>query len=1139
LCVLAYTVAAVTVLGDSSHAQSIEASLQALRAWTEAGRYVEAEAEAQRLFEQDASTSGLLVDALLRNGRGAESRTRQLAEQTVASDAASAVGDVSMARNLRQLGDVLLEAGDYQRATARLRESLELLERRQGAELETGEALRSLARALVETGRYDEALPLCDRSVSIFETLGPTTRIDLGQALQVRAYLRQQKGEYPLARADIERAHSLIEPGHGVHPETARVLTLLGWQLSLEGSLVEARTVLTGAVTMTESVLRPGHPDIAASLRSLALPVRDLGDLSAARTFLERARPIAEQSFGVDHLKVAIQLNDLAGVLLLQGDYAAARGLYERAMKIYEERLGPDFVGVTVAVFNLAILNSELDDQKEARALYQRAIASWKRTLGDEHPTVALALTGFATFLARRGLDKEALTLYQQALAINERALGAEHPTVAQTLSRSAVVLARLGQRRRARELSERALVIWEKSGAQDRLADGLVAHATILEGGGDLAGAAKVYERALELRLPLLGPSHPGIAEVEVPLAVVEARLLDRQAAFDRALHGEEISRNHSRLTLGYLSERQALEYASSRPRGLDLALSLANESQGNRAFDALIKGRSLTLDEIGARRRLIVNQMSGALAPLWTTLVSARQRFANLVVRGPGSQTPAQYTALVDEARREKEQAERALAEQSATFRSEQQRAEVGFEQVRAALPSNSALVSFVRFNRTTPPTSGLVPSDLAFVLKAGAADPEIVSLGRADQIEPLIARWRSEMMAAITRRAGSASETERAFRVTGASLRNRLWDPIAPHLTAVSRVFIVPDDAINLVTFAALPSGTARYLLEDGQAIHYLTTERDLVRTEPAGSDAGRGLLAVGGAAYADGSLFASLSNGNAQPTQEPVTTMASASFRGGGATCGSFQSMQFDALPASGQEAQDVAGLWRGTPSSGSGDVSALLGREASERAVKQQAPGRRILHLATHGFFLGDECSTPLEGTRAVGGLVATNGAKPTRERSPRVQTFPENPLLLSGLALAGANRRAAASPQEDDGILTAEEVASLNLEGVEWAVLSACDTGLGQLRAGEGVFGLRRAFQVAGARTVVMSLWQVEDRSARAWMQALYAGRLVRQLDTIDAVREASLTVLRDRRARQQSTHPFYWAGFVAAGDWH
>ena len=134
--------------------------------------------------------------------------------------------------------------------------------------------------------------------------------------------------------------------------------------------------------------------------------------------------------------------------------------------------------------------------------------------------------------------------------------------------------------------------------------------------------------------------------------------------------------------------------------------------------------------------------------------------------------------------------------------------------------------------------------------------------------------------------------------------------------------------------------------------------------------------------------------------------------------------------------------------------------------------------------------------------------------------------------------MAGANRRSAAGGDEDDGILTAEEVASLNLESVEWAVLSACDTGLGEIKAGEGVFGLRRAFQVAGARTVIMSLWSVEDRSAMQWMRALYEGRLRRGLDTADAVRAASLAVLAERRARGQSIHPFYWAGFVAAGDW-
>src|SRR5262249_20794375 len=117
-------------------------------------------------------------------------------------------------------------------------------------------------------------------------------------------------------------------------------------------------------------------------------------------------------------------------------------------------------------------------------------------------------------------------------------------------------------------------------------------------------------------------------------------------------------------------------------------------------------------------------------------------------------------------------------------------------------------------------------------------------------------------------------------------------------------------------------------------------------------------------------------------------------------------------------------------------------------------------------------------------------------------------------------------------------ILTAEEVASLNLEGVEWAVLSACDSGLGELKSGEGVFGLRRAFQVAGVRTVIMSLWSVDDQATGQWMRALYLARLQKHLDTADAMHEAGLTMLRDRRAKGQSTHPFYWAAFVAAGDW-
>ncbi|HET7225632.1 MAG TPA: CHAT domain-containing protein, partial [Candidatus Eisenbacteria bacterium] len=144
----------------------------------------------------------------------------------------------------------------------------------------------------------------------------------------------------------------------------------------------------------------------------------------------------------------------------------------------------------------------------------------------------------------------------------------------------------------------------------------------------------------------------------------------------------------------------------------------------------------------------------------------------------------------------------------------------------------------------------------------------------------------------------------------------------------------------------------------------------------------------------------------------------------------------------------------------------------------------------------------------------------------------------ENPLLFSGLALAGANLRARAAPGAGDGILTAQEIATLDLDGVDWAVLSACRTGVGEVVAGEGVLGLRRAFLLAGARSVVTSLWSVGDQGARAWMAALYRHRLLHKATTCAAVRAATLESLRARRARGQSTHPFHWAAFVALGDW-
>jgi CHAT domain-containing protein len=482
---------------------------------------------------------------------------------------------------------------------------------------------------------------------------------------------------------------------------------------------------------------------------------------------------------------------------------------------------------------------------------------------------------------------------------------------------------------------------------------------------------------------------------------------------------------------------------------------------------------------------------------------------------------------TEFLDAARREREEAEQALAEQSAVFRSQLARADVGFEAVRNSLPAGAALVSFVQFDRTavssSSPASGpqrtsttrVVPSYIAFVLRSGDPQPSIVELGASAGIDDLIARWRRQLIAD----AAGPARADQVLRGIGTQLRRRIWDPVAIHTAGVTRVLVIPDGRLNLLPIGALPADSGEYLVERQPVIHYLSAERDVVRPREPPVEAA-GLLAIGGPAFGDRSSSIALSG---------LESRRSAS------GCPSFESVSFDSLPASQLEAESITKLWeqvRRTASLQDG-ARLLTGPSATERAFKDLSARKRILHLATHGFFFGDECGVVIGGSRAVGGLTSPANAN----SRPGFDAI-ENPLLLSGLALAGANRRATGDIDDDDGILTAEEVAALHLEGVEWAVLSACDTGLGTVASGEGVLGLRRAFQVAGVRTVIMSLWAVEDQAARQWMEALYRARLGDRLDTAEAVRSATLTVIADRRAAGRSTHPFYWASFVAAGDW-
>ncbi len=1165
--VLALTVVIVTSAAPRARqtAAEVDDRIRSVRALLEEGRYDEAEAQALAVAALTATSSDartaarareLEIDARVRNGRVADPRTRELAEALVRARETRGDPPGAIAASLSRLGEVLLEAGEYRRAAACLERALAASSGAGTEPLEVANTLDLLARAELGLERLDRALAAADKALSIKEGLPHDRDLAIARTLAGRGLIWQRKGDLPRARSDLERALAAQELIQPAHPRTADVLRLLGLQLWLEGDLSAARDTLDRALRLKQAALRPGHPDIATSLRALAVPVNDLSDLAGAKDMRERALAIAEESLGAGHPVVADYLNDLALSLNQQGEYSRARQLQERALALYERHLGPDHSNVATAVYNLAFLNHSIGDGLEARRLHQRAVKTWERAVGPDHPFVSWALDGFAEALADQGNHQEAVPLYERALAIRERTLGVDNPRVARTLAHLASSLADLGRRRRAYELSGRAIRIWEGAGSPEGLSEALLVRARILRDRGDYPGASDAYQRAHDLRLPLFGRAHPSLANAQTALAEMQAALGHRAAALTASLEAEGTSRDHLRLTVGYLPERQALGYAAQAPASLDLALSLVMENDDASAvLDALIRRRALVLDEMASRQRSRRTDAEGELAPLWKALTDARQRLANLAVRVPSESRLPQYADLLEGARREKEQAERRLAERSAAFRSLVTRAETGLDEVRAALPDRTALISIVRYDRSRfPPPAGApapqgaaagsrtVPSYLAFVLRAGSARPDVVPLGAARGIDALVARWRQAIGTGVTEPA-RATPAARSLAAAGAALRRRIWDPIAVHLAGSRHVFVVPDGALNLVTLAGLPADESRYLIETGPVIHHLSAERDL-SADAWSSDAGEGLLAVGDPAYGDpaasgrGPSMSDAAGSREKPAVRPAlaaTNSGVVDARSGArrSACGSFRTMRFEPLPASRREAEDVAALWRtlGSNAMAARSAEVLAGADAHEAAVKRSGPGRRVLHLATHGFFLGDDCAPAAGGTRAVGRLV---GPQPARSAPARL----ENPLLRSGLALAGAARRAAAQPHEEDGILTAEEVAALHLDGVEWAVLSACDTGLGEVLAGEGVFGLRRAFQIAGARTVIMSLWSVEDRATLAWMRALYEGRIGRRLSTADAVREASVAVLRDRRARGLSTHPFFWAGFVAAGDW-
>ena len=984
-------------------------------------------------------------------------------------------------------------------------------------------SLNNLAQVYEAKADYAKALPLCEKSCEIWKQAVGEAHSSYGHSLMSLGALYQAQGDYAKALPLLEKACAIDKHTIGErHADYARSLNNLAMLYDAQGEYAKALPLLEQACEVWKQALGERHPDYAAGLINLAGLYEAQGDYAKAMSLCEKACAILKQELGESHRHYALGLNVLASLYRDQGDYAHAEPLYRRSMEILKKAVGETHPEYASSLNSLAG-HYHLDQGDDARAepLFRQAAAIRKQALGEAHPTYANSLNGLALlYQAQRDYTK-ALPLFEKVCEVWKQALGETHPHYAVGLNNLALLYQNLGDFTRAEPLYRQALEIRKQAlgEAHPDYAASLSSLALLHKEQGDYAKALPLFEKASRIWKEALGETHPRYALGLSNLAGTYQAQGDNARAEPLAHRSLLLSRDDLDATAAVQSERQQLGMADKFRYRLDayLSVALAAGTPAERIAPFLMQAKGAVFVRQRRQRQLI--ELSGSVSEAARAAVDLDQTSRRLAALAGRTPQPAERYAWkrdLAELTEKKERLEVDLSRLSADFRAQKTRERLTPEQLRDRLPADVALVDLFEYTHFSPDpkNKGKFVTErrlLAVILRKGKP-VALVPLGAVRPIADAVGAWRLTL---------KRTQPVRGDDDPAALLRKDLWLPLAAHLEGAKTVLISPDGVLAQLPFAALPgSKPGSYLIEEVNLAVVPVPQllAELLDRKP-NDDAGKpSLLVVGAVDY------------DAEPGKAAPGAASKTGARGG-------ERKQWQ--PLDGTRAEMAAIKDSFEQRFPDGKVKTLRGAGATEEALREQAPKHRWLHLATHGFF-----APPTVKAIGRGDDKTARGSEGFAEQ--KVTGW--HPGLLSGLVLAGANREP--DPERDDGILTALEVQALDLRQVELAVLSACQTGLGKVAGGEGLLGLQRAFQVAGARSVVASLWSVDDKATQQLMIRFYENRWDRKMPALEALVEAQRWMLAEGVKRglvredspktdaHPRTPPYYWAAFVLSGDW-
>jgi CHAT domain-containing protein/tetratricopeptide (TPR) repeat protein len=959
-------------------------------------------------------------------------------------------------------------------------------------------------------GDYTKAKPLYEDALRIREDALGADHPDVAASLSNLARLHQAQGEYTRAVPLYERALSIYERARGAeHPDVAAVLCNLAGLLDDQGAYARAEALYERARSIYERVFGGEHPDVATTLLGLAANHDNQGRYERAEALCRQALCIYETALGPEDPAVATAVNNLAMLRQTRGAYAEAELLYDRALRIEEKALGPEHPQLATSLNNLAGLHHDNAAHAKAETLYTRALQIREKALGPEHPDVAAVLNNLAMLYNDQGAYARATSHYVRALTICETTLGIEHPHVSAALNNLGRLYQDQGAYTEAAQIHKHALRISEIVLGFEHRATAVKLNnlAAVYRDQGEYAEAKPLYERALHICEQAFGPEHVDVATVMANLARLHAAQGDHAQAeglYQRALRVYETTLGADHPGVATLLHRLALVCWS---RG-DVARALRYFVRAGAILERHIL---VTFPILGEKRKrqflhTVLHDLDvlvsfhahgapddiGALALVLTATLQRKGRVLAEVVstrtemrRSLSPLMQSEFDAV--QARRSELAARHEAAGGHTSERLDAIALEV--EQLEDALSRKSA-----EFRRHT------APLQLESIQASIAVDATLVEFVRYQRYDPSSpgSPWQeARYVAYLLQHEGSPRwvalgnaeliETavlaaHRALATPGSDARGPLraldeliFAPIRRRLATTRHFLLAPDAALHLVPFAALVDDSGHYLIERA-LISYVTSGRDLVRPDP-----------------------------EAMARSKPLVIAA--------------PELADRAAPLPGAEAEAAALGKHFT------DVDLYVGAHATREKLTE-ARGPAFVHIATHGFVRAGAASASRPAGRcwrderdlALGPGVA--------DRFDKVGNRPdiEDALDDAGLLFTGTS--------DTSGVLTAREIAAIDLHGTKLIVLSACDTGSGELAKSEGIYGLRRAVAIAGAQAQVVSLWKIDD-SATSHLMDRYYGELRRGAGRSEALQRTQLEMLHGR----QHAHPFYWAAFVHYGD--